>query len=129
VSDIDIAVVDSLKALDPERPIREADIHHVQPLPVCCCKLVRCFSSGGEMQRRAFITLLGGAAMAGAWPRAAHLQQAMPVVGFLSSQSRHASADYLRGFRQGLKDIGYVEGKTLRLNTAGPRVKSIGSPR
>jgi hypothetical protein len=31
VSDIDIAVVDSLKALDPERPIREADISTVVP--------------------------------------------------------------------------------------------------
>ena len=32
-SDIDIAVVDSLKALDPERPIREADIRSAQSTP------------------------------------------------------------------------------------------------
>jgi putative ABC transport system substrate-binding protein len=66
-----------------------------------------------QLNRREFITLLGGAAPA--WPLAARAQQPIPVIGFIDSRPSDAMSDRLRAFRQGLKDIGYVERENVAI--------------
>jgi putative ABC transport system substrate-binding protein len=66
------------------------------------------------VKRREFMTLIGGAA-ATAWPLATRAQQPMPVVGLLAASSLASDTEYLRMFRQGLKETGYNEGENVAI--------------
>jgi len=66
------------------------------------------------MRRREFIKLLGGTATA--WPLAARAEQpAIPVIGLLDSRYPGAVENRLRGFHQGLKEAGYIEGENVTI--------------
>jgi len=64
------------------------------------------------MKRRDFVTLVGGAA---AWPFAAHAQYAVPVIGYLNGASQSEFPHLLAGFRKGLTEAGYAEGRNVTL--------------
>jgi putative ABC transport system substrate-binding protein len=78
------------------------------------------------MKRRAFVALLGGTAAA--WPLAARAQTAaQPVIGILDTRSSEGMASRLAGFRQGLKETGFVDGEnaTIVSRWADNRVESL----
>ena len=65
------------------------------------------------IRRRAFITLLGGAA---AWPLGARAQQpALPVIGFLHNGSPEVTPSLVAGFRQGLSETGFIDGRNVTI--------------
>jgi putative tryptophan/tyrosine transport system substrate-binding protein len=66
-----------------------------------------------DIGRREFITLLSGAA---AWPVAAQAQQpAMPVVGYLDVYAPEPTGIFLAAFRNGLSEVGYLEGRNVAI--------------
>ena len=70
------------------------------------------------MRRRAFVTLIGGAAAVASmlWPLAARAQQpAVPVVGFLSSRTATDTVGLAAAFRQALNEAGFVDGRNVAI--------------
>src|SRR5262249_24201641 len=66
------------------------------------------------MRRREFIRLFSSSVVA--WPLTARAQQtAMPVIGFLNSVSPQPFANYVAGFRAGLKETGYIDGQNITI--------------
>lgn len=73
-------------------------------------------SGGVVVRRREFIALVGG--VAATWPLGARAQQqALPVIGYLSSRSPRNSADIIAAFRRGLNDEGFVEGRNVMIES------------
>ena len=64
------------------------------------------------MKRRAFITLLGGAA---AWPLAARAQQKLPTIGFLGAGDALAFSQWTAAFVRRLQELGWIEGRTVAI--------------
>ena len=64
------------------------------------------------MRRREFIAALGGAA---AWPFVGHAQQVRPVIGYLNGASAKEFPHLLAGFRKGLTETGYEEGRNVTI--------------
>jgi hypothetical protein len=79
------------------------------------------------MKRREFVALIGGAAVA--WPLAAHTQQALPVIGYLASFGQNDRPKLAEGFRRGLTEAGYADGRNVvvEYRFAGSRRKRQGS--
>jgi hypothetical protein len=66
------------------------------------------------VRRREFISFLGTAAAA--WPHIARAQQpARPLIGYLAGGKQAVVADLVRAFQQGLRELGYEEGRNIQI--------------
>ena len=65
------------------------------------------------MNRRAFITLIGGAAAT--WPLAARAQQKPPTIGFLGPASASTMSAWIAAFVHRLRELGWIEGRSIAI--------------
>ena len=77
------------------------------------------------MRRRAFITLLGGAA---AWPLAVSAQQPgkLPTIGLLGSSTPLAMSQWVAAFVQRLRELGWIEGRTVAIEYRWAEGRDVG---
>ena len=72
------------------------------------------------MRRREFITLVGSAAATSSllWPLAARAEEAgkLPTIGFLGQSTRSASSEWVAAFVQRLRELGWIEGRTVAID-------------
>ncbi len=83
------------------------------------------------MKRRAFIALLGGAtAASAAWPLAAGAQTSpkIPRIGYISGAGSSVGDHIVAAFRQGLTQLGHVEGRTIALEVRWAEGRTEGVP-
>ena len=67
---------------------------------------------GRHMQRREFITLLGGATV---WPLPLRAQQRRPVIGFLGTVAQALWAKPVAAFEERLRERGWIDGRTIKI--------------
>src|SRR3954465_7837715 len=77
------------------------------------CRLKKAVLARGQMHRREFITLIGGAA--GSWPVLAHANPPIPMIGLLGSESLNLWTRRMPAFHQGLSETGYVDGRNVAI--------------
>ena len=97
------------------QPVPNSALHGAPNLILAnrlCCPGQEQQMQFGQLKRREFVAILGGAMAA--WPCAVRAQQSgMPVLGFLSGRSSGEAASAVSAFHQGLGDLGYVEGRNV----------------
>src|SRR5213593_3174703 len=106
--------MDSGRSLAGPRSRIAANSDLILANPLCCCLASGQCMKFDQLKRREFITLIGG--VAANWPFTAHAQQAL-VIGYLDPTSPGGFAEpHHRGFLQGLKETGYVEGENVAIS-------------
>ena len=108
----------AMSAYDPKRTLGLIAVWVRRFFARPACKVLldyghRVVPRGGHMQRREFIILLGGTAAAS--PLTARAQQLgkLPTIGFLSGQTRSAAGQWVAAFEQRLRELGWIEGRTV----------------
>src|SRR5262245_20406913 len=81
--------------------------------PLCCPLGLGQRMQFGQLKRREFITLLGGAATA--WPVSARGQQKLPTIGFLGASGSSSESLWTAAFVQRLRELGWVEGRSIAI--------------
>jgi hypothetical protein len=96
---------------DISRHPNNMSLKPLAPLP-WCYSLAVTMTGVGQMRRREFLGVLGGAA---AWPLAASAQQpgTPPIIGFMGSTTSSVAAQWVASFVQRLRELGWLEGRDV----------------